>query len=77
MDVKFKYVVCLILVSLFLVSCAGPTELDVDEAMEGLTIGYRVGNHREKKAPLDVIELLGRAYHKNYEFGFLTVEIRF
>ena len=37
-------------------------------AMEGLTIGYRIGNHREKKAPLDVIELLGRAYHKNYEF---------
>ena len=39
-----------------------------EKAMEGLTIGYRIGNHREKKAPLDVIELLGRAYHKNYEF---------
>jgi outer membrane protein OmpA-like peptidoglycan-associated protein len=39
-----------------------------EKAMEGITIGYRVGNHREKKAPLDVIELLGRAYHKNYDF---------
>ena len=39
-----------------------------EKAMEGLTIGYRIGNHREKKAPLDVIELLGRAYHKNYDF---------
>lgn len=39
-----------------------------EKAMEGLTIGYRIGNHREKKAPLDVIELLGRAYHKHYEF---------
>jgi outer membrane protein OmpA-like peptidoglycan-associated protein len=39
-----------------------------EKAMEGITIGYRIGNHREKKAPLDVIELLGRAYHKNYEF---------
>jgi hypothetical protein len=26
-----------------------------EKAMEGITIGYRVGNHREKKAPLDVI----------------------
>ena len=39
-----------------------------EKAMEGLTIGYRVGNHREKKAPLDVIALLGKAYHKNYDF---------
>ena len=36
--------------------------------MEGLTIGYRVGNFREKKAPLATIELLGRSYHHNYEF---------
>ncbi len=39
-----------------------------EKAMEGLTIGYRIGNHREKKAPLDVIALLGKAYHKNYDF---------
>jgi len=39
-----------------------------EKAMEGLTIGYRIGNHREKKAPLDVIAQLGIAYHQNYEF---------
>ena len=39
-----------------------------EKAMEGLTIGYRIGNHREKKAPLATIELLGRSYHHNYEF---------
>ena len=39
-----------------------------EKAMEGLTIGYRVGNFREKKAPLATIELLGRSYHHNYEF---------
>ena len=27
-----------------------------EKAMEGLTIGYRIGNHREKKTPLATIE---------------------
>lgn len=39
-----------------------------EKAMESLTVTYRMANHKEKKAPLDVIELLGNAYHMNYEF---------
>ena len=39
-----------------------------EKAMESLTVSYRMANHKEKKAPLDVIELLGNAYHMNYEF---------
>jgi outer membrane protein OmpA-like peptidoglycan-associated protein/tetratricopeptide (TPR) repeat protein len=39
-----------------------------EQAMEKITIDYRVGFHREKNAPLDVIQLLGQAYHQNYEF---------
>ena len=29
-----------------------------EKAMESLTVSYRMANHKEKKAPLDVIELL-------------------
>ncbi len=39
-----------------------------EKAMESLTVSYRMANPKEKKAPLDVIELLGNAYHMNYEF---------
>ena len=39
-----------------------------EKAQESMTIEYVVGSHREKKAPLDVIQLLGEAYHYNYEF---------
>ncbi|MDA9809604.1 OmpA family protein [Flavobacteriales bacterium] len=39
-----------------------------EKAMENLTVTYRMSNHKETKAPLDVIELLGNAYHMNYEF---------
>ena len=39
-----------------------------EKAMENLTVTYRMSNHKEKKAPLDVIELIGNAYHMNYEF---------
>ncbi len=39
-----------------------------EKAQDELTIDYVVGSHREKKAPLDVIQLLGQAYHQNYEF---------
>ena len=39
-----------------------------EKAMESLTVTYRMANHKEKKAPLDVIDLLGNAYHMNYEF---------
>lgn len=37
-------------------------------AKEKLTIEYRVGDHKEKNAPLEAIRYLGQAYHVNYEF---------
>ena len=39
-----------------------------EKAQEKMTIDYIVGSPREKKAPLEVIQLLGQAYHYNYEF---------
>lgn len=33
-----------------------------------LTVGYQVGNHKEKNAPVEVIHWLGKAYHFNYQF---------
>ncbi len=39
-----------------------------EKAIESLTITYKIANHKEKNAPLEVIELLGNAYHMNYEF---------
>tara|TARA_B110001452_G_scaffold184835_1_gene155421 strand:- start:225 stop:2501 length:2277 start_codon:yes stop_codon:yes gene_type:complete len=39
-----------------------------EKALESLTITYKIANHKEKNAPLDAIELLGNAYHMNYEF---------
>ena len=39
-----------------------------EKALESLTINYKIANHKEKNAPLDAIELLGNAYHMNYEF---------
>ena len=33
-----------------------------------MTIAYKIANPREKNAPIDAIELLGNAYHMNYEF---------
>ena len=39
-----------------------------EKALESLTITYKIANPREKNAPLDAIELLGNAYHMNYEF---------
>ena len=39
-----------------------------EKALESLTIAYKIANPREKNAPIDAIELLGNAYHMNYEF---------
>ena len=39
-----------------------------EKALESLTIAYKIANAREKNAPIDAIELLGNAYHMNYEF---------
>ena len=39
-----------------------------EKAIENLTIAYKIANPREKNAPIDAIELLGNAYHMNYEF---------
>ena len=39
-----------------------------EKAIEKLTIAYKIANPREKNAPIDAIELLGNAYHMNYEF---------
>ena len=39
-----------------------------EKALERLTIAYKIANPREKNAPIDAIELLGNAYHMNYEF---------
>ena len=39
-----------------------------EKAIESLTIAYKIANPREKNAPIDAIELLGNAYHMNYEF---------
>jgi len=39
-----------------------------EKALESLTVAYKIANPREKNAPIDAIELLGNAYHMNYEF---------
>ena len=39
-----------------------------EKAIEKLTIAYKIANPREKNAPIEAIELLGNAYHMNYEF---------
>ena len=39
-----------------------------EKALESLTITYKIANPKEKNAPIDAIELLGNAYHMNYEF---------
>ncbi len=39
-----------------------------EAAKEKLTVEYRVGDFKEKDAPLEVIRFLGQAYHVNYEF---------
>lgn len=38
------------------------------ENYKNLTIAYQVGNHKEKKAPVETIHWLGKAYHFNYQF---------
>ena len=38
-----------------------------EQAQENLTIEYRIGFHKEKKAPLEVIQLLGQAYHQKIQ----------
>ena len=48
-----------------------------EKAMEKITIDYRVGFHREKNAPLQVIQLLGQAYHQNYEFDKASEKFEF
>ncbi len=39
-----------------------------EAAKEKLTVEYRVGDFKEKDAPVEVIRFLGQAYHVNYEF---------
>ena len=39
-----------------------------EAAKEKLTVEYRVGDYKEKDAPVEVIRFLGQAYHVNYEF---------
>lgn len=38
------------------------------EDYKNLTITYKVGNSKEKKAPIETLRLLGNAYHFNYQF---------
>lgn len=38
------------------------------EDYKNLTIDYKVGSHKEKQAPIATFQLLGRAYHYNYQF---------
>jgi outer membrane protein OmpA-like peptidoglycan-associated protein len=35
---------------------------------KNLTIAYRAGDYREKKAPIETIKYMGQAYHYNYQF---------
>jgi outer membrane protein OmpA-like peptidoglycan-associated protein len=35
---------------------------------KNLTVSYRVGDYREKKAPIETIKFMGQAYHYNYQF---------
>jgi len=39
-----------------------------EAAKEKLTVDYRIGDYKEKSAPIEVIRFLGQAYHVNYEF---------
>lgn len=38
------------------------------EDYKRLSIGYQVGNHKEKSAPVETIHWIGKAYHFNYQF---------
>jgi outer membrane protein OmpA-like peptidoglycan-associated protein len=38
------------------------------ENYKNLTINYKVGSHKEKQAPIATFQLLGRAYHYDYQF---------
>lgn len=35
---------------------------------KNMTINYKVGDHKEKKAPVEALHYLGRAYNFNYQF---------
>ncbi len=35
---------------------------------KNLTVAYQAGNHKEKKAPVETIHWIGKAYHFNYQF---------
>jgi tetratricopeptide (TPR) repeat protein len=38
------------------------------ENYKNLTIDYKIGSHKEKQAPIATFQLLGQAYHYNYQF---------
>ncbi|MCB9198615.1 MAG: PD40 domain-containing protein [Flavobacteriales bacterium] len=38
------------------------------EDYKNMTINYKVGDSKEKKAPVEALHLLGKAYHFNYQF---------
>lgn len=38
------------------------------EDYKNMTIDYKVGNPKEKKAPVETLHLMGKAYHFNYQF---------
>lgn len=40
----------------------------LEAVQEDLTADYRVGNHKEKQAPVEAIWHLGKAYHADYQF---------
>jgi outer membrane protein OmpA-like peptidoglycan-associated protein/tetratricopeptide (TPR) repeat protein len=41
---------------------------DVLADYKNLSVGYQVGSHKEKKAPVETIHWIGKAYHFNYQF---------
>ncbi len=47
-----------------------------EAAKEKLTVEYKVGDHKEKSSPLEVIRFLGQAYHVNYEFDKALEEFK-
>lgn len=41
---------------------------------KNMTITYKVGNYKEKKAPVETLHILGKAYHFNYQFDEALVK---